>query len=81
MDKTIVITWMDSNVGVYENASASVLNGVLHIHLHRVNEVTGIKTLTGTWHFPISNIRAWGPEEWGGQHGILQPGVFDQKEG
>jgi len=79
--KTIVITWMDSNVGVYENATASVLNGVLHVNLYRVTETTGVRTLTGTWHFPISNIRAWGPEEWGGQHGILMPGAAGHLEG
>jgi hypothetical protein len=77
---TIIITWMDSSVGIYENAKASVLNGVLNVYLHQVNPVSGVKTLAGAWHFPISNIRAWGPEEWDGQHGILQPGVFGQKE-
>jgi hypothetical protein len=68
---TIIITWMDSNVGVYENAKASVLNGVLHVYLHEVNPVTGVRTPAGAWHFPISNIRAWGPEAWDGKHGAL----------
>lgn len=69
--RTVVITWMDSNVAAYENATTSVLNGVLHVYLYRVAETSGVRTLSGTWHFPISNIRAWGPEEWGGQHGAL----------
>lgn len=63
---TIVITWMDGRVIIYENSMANVLNGVLHVHVYK-----GV--LDKSWHFPISNIRAWGPEEWGGEHGLLMP--------
>lgn len=69
---TIVVTWMDGLTGVYENASTNVLNGVLHVYLHAVTG-SGAKITTGAWHHPISNIRAWGPEKWAGDHGILLP--------
>lgn len=64
---------MDGVVATYENATASVLNGVLRIRLH-AGPPAGI--LMRSWNFPISNIRAWGPEEREGQHGVLLPGIF-----
>jgi hypothetical protein len=68
--KTIVITWMDGPAASYENATTNVLNGVLHVYLYKVTG-SGAKIMNQEWHFPISNIRAWGPAEWGGDHGIL----------
>jgi len=55
--KTIEITWMDGQSETYGNVTTSVRDGVLHVHAY-----TGItSTLTGEWHFPISNIRQWTP--------------------
>lgn len=59
---TIVITWMDGTVKTYEDATASVRDGELHIHVYR----RGIPT--EQWHFPISNIRARGPRRWEANH-------------
>ena len=56
---TIVITWMDGPVATYEDATASVLNGVLHIHRRDRGGAP-----VGEWHFPTNNIRAWGPRMW-----------------
>ncbi len=67
--KTIVITWMDGPVVAYDNATANVLNGVLNIYLYKLHALTRI--LDRAWHFPLTNIRAWGPEEWEGQNGVL----------
>lgn len=55
--KTITITWMDGVSETYRNVATSVRDGVLHVH--RYTSVTN--QLTGEWHFPISNIRVWGP--------------------
>lgn len=53
----IEVTWMDGQQVTYQNVTASVLNGVLHIH-----QYTSIThSLQNEWHFPISNIRVWGP--------------------
>lgn len=55
--KTIRITWMDGEEQTYHYVTASVLNGVLHVH-----QYSGLlNVLTDEWHFPISNIRSWAP--------------------
>ena len=58
--QTIVITWMDGPTAAYEDAHASVINGVLNIYAY----VGPSHVLRNEWHFPISNIRAWGPRAW-----------------
>jgi len=63
--KTIVITWMDGPVATYENAAASVLEGVLHITIY---SAPPRGAPVDEWHFPASNIRAWGPRAWEANH-------------
>lgn len=61
--RTIFVTWMDGEISHYDDATASVREGVLHVHVYKhgmpVDE----------WHFPASNIRAWGPRPWTSNHG------------
>jgi hypothetical protein len=58
--KTIVVTWMDGKTATYQDASSQIINGVLNIYTYY-----GIRrTVLSEWHFPISNIRAWGPGAW-----------------
>lgn len=58
--KTIVVTWMDGEVASYEDATATVLDGILHIHTY----AGSASMLKDEWHFPAFSIRAWGPREW-----------------
>lgn len=62
--RTIVVTWMDGEVATYEDATASVRDGILHIHVY--SSAHGVPT--GEWHFPAFNIRSWGPEKWTANH-------------
>lgn len=67
--KTIVVTWKDGEVATYEDATASVREGILHIHIYHAPR----GSLIGEWHFPASNIRAWGPRRWqanGSERGV-----------
>lgn len=63
--KTFVITWMDGEIATYENVTASVLNGELHVQQYTSagNLIRG-----ADWHFPLSNIRARGPRPWAHNH-------------
>jgi hypothetical protein len=51
---------MDGEVTTYENVTVSVLSGTLHIFQYQRTQPAPI----GEWHFPVVNIRAWGPEKW-----------------
>ena len=59
--KTVVITWMDGPVATYENVTASVLNGEVHIQQYTPG---GVLLPGKDWHFPIANIRARGAVPW-----------------
>ena len=52
--ETIVVTWMDGKIATYEDITFGIREGCLHIY-----DETVVR-----WRFPISNIRAWGPQPW-----------------
>ena len=58
--KTVVVTWMDGPVAAYEDAMASVREGVLHITIYSPPRGAQIRE----WHFPTYNIRSWGSQAW-----------------
>lgn len=62
--KTVVVTWMDGPVATYEDAAASVREGVLHITIYSAPQGVPVDE----WHFPASNIRSWGPRAWQANH-------------
>lgn len=62
------ITWMDGISETFGNVTATVLNGVLHVH-----EYTGVtRVLKNEWHFPTANIRVWAPAGQGNGHAYAQ---------
>jgi hypothetical protein len=52
--KTIVITWLDDLIATYENATASVADGTLHVHVY----AGPAHLLRDEWH---SRLPASGP--------------------
>jgi hypothetical protein len=57
--ETIIVLWMDDREEIYPRADTSVIDGVLHIRQY------GEKTMkqTAIWHWSLSNIRGWYPED------------------
>jgi len=58
------VLWMDGIVEVYKNVTASVRDGVLHIHEYNTRH-----TLIAEWHFPTNNIRVYHPADQENGHG------------
>ena len=58
--KTIIVVWMDGVQATYPDCTTNIISDTLHIYLY----LNGDPKPAGEWHFPLGNIRAWGPRPW-----------------
>lgn len=58
---TIQVIWMDGKYAIFPDVTASVREGVLHVHRYGTNGSGG--RIIGEWHIPTSNIRWWTPDD------------------
>ncbi len=65
MDLTdLRVLWMDGISETYKNVTASVRDGVLHIHEYNAR----CTLIEAEWHFPANNIRVWHPADQANGH-------------